>query len=141
MAAVFPLNERLPATVAGRPRVKSPATANAKARFKAVCPGLMGDSAYWDDADHECFLAALLEMEAEDRWRRSLAGRCSQWLQAVRRWPIENKDRAENLAAAAIVIAGIAVAIAWYVVSPWLARVVAGIGGWIGPAAWTGGGH
>jgi len=83
---------------------------NAAARRCEKTPssiGVMDD----DDVDDDCFLAAILEMEAEERAKRGILGRWPWW--EIRTWAILNPERAEEVLGALILAAGIAVYVLW----------------------------
>ena len=120
MEAPFPINDM--ALIARRHPARSMRAI--AANEKPVCEKFGGrfpaDISKWTDEDHECFLAALLEMEQEDRARLGLFGR---WpLYQIREWALRNPEHAETAFGAAVIIAGIALGLLGHILPPFFPR-------------------
>lgn len=83
------------------------------------------DPSTWTDEDHECFLAALLDMEREEREQAGLLGRWPLW--EIRQWAILHPDAATQLAWAGILLAGIMLGLLGPVLLPWIAWALGAI--------------
>ena len=117
MNASFPLNDvwRISREWA---RAGHAAAANHKRPGEKHIFGLPHDTRFWTDEDHECFLAALLDMEREERERAGLLGRWPLW--EIRRWAILHPDAATYLAWAGILVAGIMLGLLGPVLIQWI---------------------
>ena len=120
MNALFPINDIGLVYRRHPPRIMRLSETNHKSlrdKFYARCPD---DIAKWTDEDHECFLAGLLDMEQEDRARLGLLGR---WpLYQIREWGLRNPEHAETAFGAAVIVAGIALGVLYYVLPPFFPR-------------------
>jgi hypothetical protein len=101
------------------------AAANHKRPSEKYAFGLPHDPSTWTDEDHECFLAALLDMEREEREQAGLLGRWPIW--EIRRWAILHPDAATQLAGAGILVAGIMLGLLGPVLIPWIAWALGAI--------------
>jgi hypothetical protein len=116
MDALFPINDIGLVHRQQLPRVMRCSDTNEKSLCEKYDERFPADISKWTDEDHECFLAALLEMEQEDRARLGLLGR---WpLYEIREWGLRNPGHAETALGAAVIIAGIAIGVLWHILSP-----------------------
>lgn len=120
MDPLFPLNECWRARYGSGPWFDNWQAAN---RATVTIPAFGKMPTYantpLDDVDDDCFLAAILEMEAEERKRLGVLGRWPFW--ELRRWRILHPEAAERLWGAGILLAGTTLGVLWHVLAGWVA--------------------